>query len=72
MDQDQLIKLFDEVWADKLCDAINQAKDYDVKEAFGLLSISERAFFDFNQKHRKVYLQDEGLDFIAQIRTIAI
>ncbi len=67
MNQDQLITCFDEIWDNKLRDAISQASVCDIKQALVLLTDGERDFFDPDQEHRHVRLQEEGLEFIAQI-----
>jgi len=68
MRQDELVQLFDKIWESKLQGGINEAAVCDSSKAYLRLTDREKKFFDHNQEHRQFRLQEEGLEFIAQIR----
>lgn len=69
MDSKKLVKLFDEVWEEKLKNAISQSTPSDAKLSYSKLTHREKLFFEFeNQQHRRFEIDE--LEFIAQLKPL--
>lgn len=71
LSDEELIVLFDKVWKNSLNAAIDKAKECNSDEAYSRITEKEKLFFSFAQKHRQFRLQNQNIEFIAQLLPVA-
>lgn len=71
LEEGELVKLFNSIWEKKLKNAAKKASICPAERAIKELTKGQKEYFENNQEHREIFLEEQHLKFIIQLKELS-